>query len=87
MSDESGAEQSESVTARQLRAFIERIERLDEEKAGIAGDIREVYAEAKSNGFDTPAMREIIRLRKMDSGDRHERDSLLELYKSALGMA
>jgi uncharacterized protein (UPF0335 family) len=75
------------VGAEQLRSYIERIERLEEEKAALAGDIREVYAEAKGNGFDTKIMRQVVRLRKMDSSDREEQEELLDLYKRALGMA
>ena len=78
---------TESVAADQLKAFIERIERLEEEKAGIAGDIREVFAEAKGNGFDTKAMRKIIALRKKDHSERQEEEAILELYMQALGMA
>ncbi len=75
------------VTANQLRSFIERIERLEEEKAGLAADVREVYSEAKSQGYDTKVMREVIRLRKLDAADRRERDELLETYMAAIGMA
>ena len=75
------------VAADQLRSFIERIERLDEEKAVLANDIKEVFAEAKMNGFDTPAMRQILKLRKMNNSDRQEREAILELYMAALGMA
>ena len=75
------------VAADQLRSFIERIERLDEEKAVLANDIKEVFAEAKMNGFDTPAMRQILKLRKMDKSDREEREAILDLYMRALGMA
>lgn len=75
------------ITAEQLKAYIERVERLEEEKAAIAADIREVFAEAKANGFDTKIMRQVIRLRKMDSQDRTEQEALLDLYKRALGMA
>ncbi len=75
------------VAGAQLKSFIERIERLEEEKAALAADIREVYAEAKGTGFEPKAMRQIVRLRKMDSDDRQEQESLLEIYKSALGMA
>jgi uncharacterized protein (UPF0335 family) len=77
----------DSVAQDQLRAFIERIERLEEEKAAIAGDIKEVYAEAKGNGFDTKVLRSIIKIRKQDHAERMEQESLLELYMSALGMA
>ena len=75
------------VAGAQLRSFIERIERLEEEKAALAADIREVYSEARGTGFEPKAMRQIVRLRKMDSADRQEQESLLEIYKSALGMA
>ena len=78
---------TESVAADQLKSFIERIERLEEEKAGIAGDIKEIYAEAKGNGFDTKAMRRIISLRKKDHAERQEEEAILELYMQALGMA
>jgi len=74
------------ITAEQLKAYIERVERLEEEKAAIAADVREVFAEAKANGFDTKIMRQVIRLRKMDSDDRTEQEALLDLYKRALGM-
>lgn len=76
----------DNVAADQLRLFIERIERLEEEKKGIADDIRDVYAEAKSNGYDTKTMRAIVRLRKMESHVRQEADALLETYRSALGL-
>jgi uncharacterized protein (UPF0335 family) len=69
-----------------LRSFIERIERLEEEKKALADDIREVYAEAKGTGFDTKVMRQVIRLRKMESADRQEQEAMLDLYLSALGM-
>ena len=75
------------VAGAQLRSFIERIERLEEEKAALAADIREVYSEARGTGFEPKAMRQIVRLRKMDQDDRQEQESLLEIYKSALGMA
>ena len=74
------------ITAEQLKAYVERIERLEEEKAAIAADVREVFAEAKGNGFDTKIMRQVIRLRKMDSQDRSEQEALLDLYKRALGL-
>ena len=64
-----------------------RVERLEEEKAGLGADIREVYAEAKGNGFDTKAMRTLIRLRKLDSAERQQQEAILDLYKAALGMA
>jgi uncharacterized protein (UPF0335 family) len=76
----------ESVAQDQLRAFIERIERMEEEKAAIAADIKEIYAEAKGNGFDTKILRQIIRIRKQDANERLEQEALLELYMAALGM-
>ncbi len=79
-------ETSQTVAAGQLRALIERIERLEEEKKTIAEDIKEVYAEAKGNGFDTKAIRTIVRLRKKDQAEREEEESILDLYKAALGM-
>lgn len=78
--------EAEGITAGQLRAFVERIERLEEDKANLTTDIREVYAEAKANGFDVKTMREIVRLRKINSDDRAEQEALLDLYKRALGM-
>lgn len=74
------------ITAEQLKAYVERIERLEEEKAALAADVREVYAEAKGNGFDAKIMRQVVRLRKLDSQDRTEQEALLDLYKRALGM-
>ena len=79
-------ETSQTVAAGQLRAFIERIERLEEEKKGIADDVKDVYAEAKSNGYDTKTMRAIVRLRKMETHARQEADALLETYRQALGL-
>ena len=73
-------------SATRLKSFIERIERLEEEKAGIAADIKEVYAEAKGTGFDIKIMRQIVRLRKMEQADRREQEELLDLYQRALGM-
>ena len=73
------------VAAERLRSFIERVERLEEEKAVIAGDIKEVYAEAKGEGYETKILRQIIRLRKMDRAERQEQEALLDLYLSALG--
>lgn len=74
------------VAAERLKSFIERIERLEEEKAALAEDIREVYSEAKGNGFDVKIMRQIVRLRKMDSSDRQEMEAILDTYMAALGM-
>ena len=71
----------------QLRAFVTRIERLEEEKAALATDLREVYAEAKGNGFDVKALRTVIRLRKQDENKRREEEAVLTTYLHALGMA
>jgi len=70
----------------QLRAFVERIERMEEEKKAIADDIKEIYAEAKGNGFDTRVLRQIIRIRKQDAAERAEQEAILDLYMHALGM-
>jgi len=70
----------------QLKAFVERVERLEEEKKAIADDIRDVYAEAKVNGYDTNALRTIVRLRKLDVNQRREQEAVLETYMHALGM-
>ena len=78
---------SDNISAEQLRLLIERIERLEEEKAGIADDIKDVYGEAKATGFDTKTMRAIIRLRKMEKHHRDEAEMLLDTYKAALGLA
>jgi uncharacterized protein (UPF0335 family) len=80
------AETSQTVAAGQLRAFIERIEKLEEEKQTIADDIKDVFAEMKGTGFDTKAVRTIIRLRKKDQAERQEEEAILDLYKAALGM-
>ena len=77
----------DSVSQDQLRAFIERIERMEEEKSAIAADIKEIYAEAKGNGFDTKILRQIVRIRKQDHNERMEQEAILELYMQALGMA
>ena len=76
-----------SVAADQLKSFIERIERLEEEKAGLAGDIKDVYAEAKGTGFDVKALRKIVANRKKDHAERQEEEAILELYMQALGIA
>lgn len=76
-----------SVAADQLKSIIDRVERLEEEKAAIAGDIKDVYAEAKANGFDVGVLRTIIRLRKKDHAERQEEEAILELYLQTLGMA
>jgi len=74
------------VAGEQLKSFIDRIERLEEEKRALSGDIKEVYAEAKGTGFEPKIMRQIIKLRKMDKEEVDEEESLLDLYKRALGM-
>ncbi|TXC73565.1 DUF2312 domain-containing protein [Sphingorhabdus soli] len=81
-----GPGSSGNVAADQLRLFIERVERLEEEKKGIADDIRDVYAEAKGQGYDPKIMRQIVRLRKMQPHDRAEMEAILDTYKSALGL-
>src|SRR5690606_4985458 len=80
-------ESSQTVAAGQLRAFIERIERLEEEKKNISDDIKDVYAEMKGQAFDTKASRTIVRLRKKDQNERQEEEAILDLYMAALGMA
>ena len=77
---------NENVSAEQLRLFIERIETLEEEKKGIADDIKDVYAEAKGTGFDAKTMKAIVRLRKMEAAARQEAEALLDTYKPALGL-
>lgn len=77
---------SGTIAGEQLRSLIERIERLEEEKATLAEDIKEVYAEAKGTGFEPKIMRQIVRLRKMDSSDRQEQEALLDLYRGAIGL-
>ena len=74
------------VAKEHLKAFVERIERLEEEKKALGDDIRDVYAEAKANGFDTTALRTIIKLRKQDVEERREQEAILETYMHALGM-
>lgn len=77
---------SDVVAAEQLVTIIERIERLEEEKRSVSSDIKEVYSEAKGNGFDTKVLRTIIKIRRQDRAERLEQESLLELYMSAIGM-
>jgi uncharacterized protein (UPF0335 family) len=72
--------------AGQLKSFVERIERLEEEKKTISDDIKDVYGEAKANGFDVKILRQVIRLRKQDADERSEQETLLDLYMAALGM-
>lgn len=74
-----------TVAADRLRSFIERIERLDEEKAAIMADQKEIYAEAKGEGYDSKILRQVVRIRKMDRADRQEQEALLDLYLTALG--
>ena len=78
---------TDEVAQDQLRSFVERIERLEEEKKTIADDIKDVYAEAKGNGFDTKVLRKVISLRKQDAEERQEMEAILDLYLQALGMA
>ncbi len=80
MSDAAG------VAAESLKAFVDRIEKLEVEKQTIADDIKDVYAEAKANGFDVSILRELIRIRKTDKSEREEKEAILELYMQALGM-
>jgi len=75
-----------SFAQSQIRSLVERIERLEEEKKTIAGDIKEVYAEAKANGFDTKILRKVISIRKKDRHEREEEEAILDLYMQALGM-
>lgn len=75
-----------SVTAAQLKSIIERIERIEEERKELGADIREIYAEAKGNGYDAKTIRQIVRMRKLSAADRAEQEALLDTYMSALGM-
>ena len=74
------------IASERLQSFVERLERLEEEKTSLSADIKEVYSEAKSGGFDIKILRQIVRLRKMNTSDRQEQEELLDLYKNALGM-
>lgn len=78
---------ADNIAADQLRQFIERIERLEEEKQALADDVRDVYAEAKANGYCTKTVRKVVALRRMETHDRQEADALLETYRAALGLA
>jgi len=80
------SEAGHNVTDDRLRLLIERVERLEEEKKGVADDIKDVFLEAKAVGYDTKIMKQVIRLRKMQDDDRREMETILDLYKSALGM-
>ena len=83
--DASSIEVLNGTAQTQLKTIIERIERLEEDKAGVMSDLKEVYAEAKGNGFDTKIMRKVIRIRKMDRAKRQEEEAILDLYLSADG--
>ena len=72
------------IAADRLRSIVERVEKLEEEKAALSADIRDVYAEAKGNGFDVKTLRQVVRLRKLDKPDRDEQEALLDLYKRVL---
>jgi uncharacterized protein (UPF0335 family) len=74
------------IAGDRLKSFVERIERLEEERRALGNDLKEVYAEAKGNGFDTKIMRQVIRLRRMDKDDLDEQETLLDIYRRALGM-
>ena len=91
MHSTAAAEKEQPATHRfakdQLKAFVERIERLEDEKKATSDDIRDVYAEAKGTGFDTKALRTIVRLRKLDTNERREQQEVLDTYLHALGMA
>ena len=86
MADDANSIEILNTTAQgQLKAILERIERLEEDKAGVMADLKEVYAEAKGNGFDTKTIRKVIRLRKQDRAKRQEEEALVDLYMSAIG--
>lgn len=77
---------SEAIAIDNLRQYIEKIERLEEEKANLGNDVKDIYAEAKGNGFDVKVMRKIVQLRKLDDHVRSEQEELLEIYKNAIGL-
>ena len=79
-------DEDSSIAGDQLRSLVERIERLEDEKAGLGEDIRQIYHEAKGAGFDVKTIRQIVRLRKLDRADRIEQEELLQVYRNALGM-
>jgi uncharacterized protein (UPF0335 family) len=83
--DSSSIDVLNSAAQSQLKSVIERIERLEEDKAAVANDLKEVYAEAKGNGFDTKILRKVVRLRKQDKAKRQEEEALVDLYLSAIG--
>lgn len=76
----------DEIAKDQLLSIIERVERLEEEKKGISDDIKEVYAEAKANGFDTKVLRKVVQIRRQDADERHEHEAILDLYLSAIGL-
>ena len=84
--EENAVIEIDGAAGKRIKSFIERIERLEEEKAGLAADIKDIYAEAKSVGFDVKAIRTLVRLRKIDENKRAEADMILETYKAAIGM-
>ena len=84
--EDAGSHEPTDATGQQLKSYIERIEKLEEEKQNLQADIREIYSEAKANGFDTKVMRQLIRLRAQDPNDRSEQEELLDTYKNAIGM-
>jgi uncharacterized protein (UPF0335 family) len=86
MSKDSESKDSGGISGERLRSFIQRIEKLEEDKAAVGEDLKEVYAECKGVGFDTKIIRQIIRLRKQEVEQRRENEELLELYKAAIGM-
>jgi uncharacterized protein (UPF0335 family) len=85
--DGSNGSNTENVAAAELRSFVERIERLEEEKGAIGSDIKDVYGEAKGRGYDTKAIRKIVSERKQDANERLEFETILDVYRAALGMA
>jgi uncharacterized protein (UPF0335 family) len=84
--EETGEERVQGVAAAELRQFVERVERLEEEKQTLVDDVKEIYAEAKGRGYDTKIIRIIVRLRKKDANERKEEEAILELYMNTLGM-
>ncbi len=79
-----GATNDKGISAQRLKSFIERIERLEEEKKNLSTDLKEVYSEAKSGGFDTKIMRQVVRMRKIDKADRQEQEALFQIYWDAI---
>ncbi len=79
-----GATNDKGISAQRLKSFIERIERLEEEKKNLGTDLKEVYSEAKSGGFDTKIMRQVVRMRKIDKADRQEQEALFQIYWDAV---